>query len=448
MTRLHCLQTALISGLLVVLTAACSSPTKQPTGHLELLAKTVSEQPIEGASVILTPGAVEQTTDAVGRARFDNLSLGEYSLTIAHGNYEEWTGTAKIEKNVTTDLTATLTGRPGSLTVTAIAGIGLQQLEGRLVKITDPIDQSVLGQGVTGSNGQVAFAELPAKWVRVEGDTLDNLRPASRDVLIPPNGSASQTLTYLRFASRFSGTTRYLTSTSRNLRIFQSDAQGTTLTPIGPTVSYLDDYDVMITATGHLGVALFGNLDPFEMGAMFSPVYDLPSYEDVTPPLADGRVFEALPRDEQEFTPADFPITLRCETPAAASTVAQWQVFYWWYDGADWQYSHIASSPVNYYSPSWNWNGSVTVTSSPIYGQPLPVSQEGEYYSWWLLQLLSNDQFNFTFDYFFVLKSEGEQSLAARRAPAGIDPGLREAAQSTMLDRAASTRPPGMLRRR
>ncbi|WP_116124259.1 carboxypeptidase-like regulatory domain-containing protein [Lewinella sp. IMCC34183] len=79
---MHLLRTACFL-LCLLLAAGCEKEELPLTGSLEVTAYDQVGRPIPGATVRLTPGALEQLTDSLGRARFLDLATGTYDIEVS-----------------------------------------------------------------------------------------------------------------------------------------------------------------------------------------------------------------------------------------------------------------------------------------------------------------------------------------------------------------------------
>lgn len=393
--------------------SGCSKPTSVPTGNLNVLVCDCLTTVISGATVTIAPEGRSSLTDDTGHALFPGLPVGEHTVQVSCPTFENATQGVTVERDQTCFLDVVLTGKPADLNV-AIRRMG-QGIPGVTVRVRRQLDEAEMDQGITDEFGQVEFEGLTAQPVTVTTDTLDNMCSVPRNVALVGLETATVSIDLLLWASSFTGEFAFGNDDPHAVTLLRWTGSG--FAEILPPVYFTGTYRLLSTATGDLLLLQLGNPSPFEMAGVFSPLYTIAIHSNVIVPTQNSVITSASPQ-ETDLSTDEFPILLSCQYPTGFCIYNEWEIDYWWYDGTDWDWTM-----VQLYRPSsavveWSWNGSIS-NSSSLYGQALPASPSGEYYSWYLAAGYQSGVLSITPDYFFKLatpaaasaRSIGERSI-------------------------------------
>jgi outer membrane receptor protein involved in Fe transport len=80
----------------------------QQKGHLTGLVRDRGSNPIDGASIFLTPGQAGSVTDGQGRFGLNNIPSGNYTLSVSYIGYKSDTSTLGISANQVSEIVVTL----------------------------------------------------------------------------------------------------------------------------------------------------------------------------------------------------------------------------------------------------------------------------------------------------------------------------------------------------
>jgi hypothetical protein len=428
------LRTMILAAALTL--TGCSNPASTPRGNLEVLVCDVMSQPLTGIHVTLNPEGTFKDTNDNGRVVFNGLPPGEYQIRVGSTAFETHLETVIVEEGQTTCVEVTLNGKPAGLNVRIrLSGIGMA---GVTVRVKRKLNGSEMSSGISGTDGLVQFEGLAAQPVTVVADSLDNLYSTPLEVELVGLQTSLATVYLNRWSTLFKGVFGFPNDDPHQVTLME--LTGSTLVPVLAPVYFSGTYRLFTMETGDLVVLQYGNPGPFEMATVFSPVYSVTDLTNINVPLQDCALGGAIPRDDTPFYTTQLPISLHCACPLAWCIYLEWNVVYWKYEGDVWNLT-----PVQYYAPSsytteWWWDGSISNASS-LFGQTLPASAEGEYYSWYVMAAYSTGMLCFTPDYFFLLRTP---PAASARPVAGSRIGTVERSElerrldEIRLERAAS----------
>jgi len=414
----------------------CSNPSSTPSGNLEVLVCDVMSQPLTGIHVTLNPEGTIKDTDDNGRVVFAGLPLGEYQIRVSSTVFETHLEAVTVEEGQTTRVDVTLTGKPAGLNVRIrLSGVGLP---GVTVRVKRKLDGVEMSSGISGTDGLVQFEGLAAQPVTVVTDSLDNLYSTPAEIELVGLQTGLVTIYLNRWSTLFKGYFGFPNNNPHQAALLE--LTGSTLVPVLAPVYFTGTYRLFTLETGDLVVMQLGNPGPFEMAGVLSPIYSVSGLTNINVPVQNSAIGGATPRDDTPFYTTQLPIRLNGACPLAYCIYLAWEVDYWWYEGGVWNLTPVQVYEPSSYTVEWWWDGSIS-DSSTLFGQTLPASAEGEYYSWYMIAAYSTGMLCYTPDYFFLLRTPpaaGARPIAGSRIGIAERAALERRLEEIRLERAAS----------
>lgn len=84
-----CFFTLLASGFIALISSCANSNDYEIFGSIHGVVTDYSTgQPLDNATIVLSPGGISKNSDASGYYRFENLEAGQYTITVQKQGYQ------------------------------------------------------------------------------------------------------------------------------------------------------------------------------------------------------------------------------------------------------------------------------------------------------------------------------------------------------------------------